>query len=329
MVAARRALFERLPRLADLVPFVELADGLPTAVEQVDDRLWVKRDDQTSSTYGGNKVRKLEFLLPVAQRRRGPLVTAGGIGSHHVLAAAVYAAGLGLDVEAVLFPQPVTDDVRETTAALAALDNVRVTRVPHRYLMPAALAQRLAALTPRRPYLLWPGASTPLGTLGYVGAGVELVDAVVGNGLPRPDVVVVPLGSGGTAVGIALGLALAGWADTTVLAVRAADPVATNGRVLGALEAGTTALLAIGGAWPRRTRLEIDGRWFGGVYGKPTVAGDNAMAVAAGMDLPLEPTYTAKAFAAALDRMRRGERVLFVQTFSGTKRPVPTAALSP
>ena len=329
MVDASRALFERLPRLADLVPFVPLADGLPTAIEQVDHRLWVKRDDRTSSIYGGNKVRKLEFLLPIAQRRRGPVVTAGGIGSHHVLAAAVYAAELGLEVDAVQFPQPLTDDVHETMSALGALDNVRVTPVPHRYLMPAALARRMAALAPRRPLLLWPGASTPLGTLGYVGAGVELVDAIASGGLPRPDVVVVPLGSGGTAVGVALGLALAGWGDTTVLAVRAADRTATNGRVLGALEAGTAALLAIGGARPRRTRVEIDGRWFGGVYGKPTPAGDRAMAIAADMDIALEPTYTAKAFAAALDRMEHGERVLFVQTFSAKQSPVPMAAPRP
>jgi hypothetical protein len=66
-----RALFDRLPRLADLVPFVALADGLPTPVEPLADGLWVQRDDRSSSAYGGNKVRKLEFLLPVARRRAG------------------------------------------------------------------------------------------------------------------------------------------------------------------------------------------------------------------------------------------------------------------
>ena len=98
MVSTRtRALFERLPRLSDLVPFTALADGLPTPVDHVDDRLWAQREEHTSSAYGGNKVRKFEFLLPVAERRGGPLLTAGGIGSHHVLAAAVHAGRLGLD----------------------------------------------------------------------------------------------------------------------------------------------------------------------------------------------------------------------------------------
>ena len=104
----------------DLVPFTSLADGLPTPVEQLDERLWVQREDVTSTVYGGNKVRKLEFVLPVAQRRGGPLVTAGGVGSHHVLAAAVHAGCLGLQVDAVLYPQPSTDDVRRTHAELRA-----------------------------------------------------------------------------------------------------------------------------------------------------------------------------------------------------------------
>ena len=313
MVAERRALFERLPRLVDLVPFVELADGLPTPVEQVDDRLWVKRDDRTSSEYGGNKVRKLEHVLPVARRRGGPVLTAGGRGSHHIVAAAVHARRLGLDVEAVVYPQPVTDDVRATEAAVEKL-GVRVTPIANPYLMPVALAARLAALAPRKPYLLWPGASTPLGSLGYVGAGLELA----ASGIDEPDAVVVPLGSGGTAVGTALGLRLAGWDRARVVAVRSADLTVTNRAVLRGLEGGTAALLALGGWTPRPGRWSIDGRWFGGAYGRPTDAGDAATRTAADRyDLILEPTYTAKAFAASLALMDRGQRVVFVQTFGG------------
>jgi 1-aminocyclopropane-1-carboxylate deaminase/D-cysteine desulfhydrase-like pyridoxal-dependent ACC family enzyme len=315
---ARRALFERLPRLADLVPFTSLADGLPTPVEQLDERLWVQRDDATSTVYGGNKVRKFEFVLPVAQRRGGPLLTAGGVGSHHVLAAAVHAGRLGLEVDAVLYPQPSTPDVERTHAELSSLDHVHVTRVPSPYLMPAALAARMARLAPRRPYLLWPGASTPLGTLGYVSAGLELVEAFADARWPEPDVVVVPLGSGGTAVGTALGLALAGWAHAEVLAVRAADAVVTNRVVLRALEAGTAAILALGGWRPRPARINIARQWFGAGYGHRTRAGDEATRVAADMDMELEPTYTAKAFAAALDQLGRGKRVAFVQTFAGS-----------
>ncbi|MEY2568225.1 MAG: hypothetical protein QOE35_2754 [Actinomycetota bacterium] len=307
-----RALFDRLARMEDLVPFVELADGLPTPVEQIDDRLWVKRDDLTSSRYGGNKVRKFEFLMPVAERRGGPILTAGGIGSHHVLAAAIWARQLGLDVEAVLYPQPVTDDVRHTQAELRRV-GARVTLTPHRYLMPVTLAQRLAALAVRKPYLLWPGASTPLGTLGYVSAGLELV----ASGIPEPDSVVVSLGSGGTCVGLALGLTLGGWTRAKVVAARAADVTVTNMAVLGSLEAATASLLALGGWRPRPARLKIDTGWLGPGYGHPTEAGDAATRAAAAYGLAVEPTYTAKAFACALDRHNDGQRVVFVQTFAG------------
>ena len=310
---AERALFDRLPRLADLVPFTPLADGLPTPVEQIGEQLWVQRDDRTSSVHGGNKVRKLEHVLPVAQRRGGPVLTAGGTGSHHVLAAAVWCGRLGLEVEAVQFPQPETDDVHRTQQELDTLGSVRVTPVASPYLMPVGLAARLAALAPRRPYLLWPGASTPIGTLGYVTAGLELV----ASGVPEPDDGVVPLGSGGSAVGTALGLLLGGWRRARVVAVRAADPIATNRSVLRSLEAGTAAVLALGGWVPRPGHLHVDGRWFGPGYGHPTEAGEAATEWAATWDITLEPTYTAKAFAAALDLNRRGRRVVYVHTFAG------------
>jgi len=224
-------------------------------------------------------------------------------------------------VDAVLYPQPETPDVENTKAWLAAI-GVHVTRVPNPYLMPAGLAARLAALAPRRPYLLWPGASTPLGTLGYVSAGLELAAAFEAQAWREPDTVVVPLGSGGTAVGAALGLALAGWDRARVLAVRAADAVVTNRAVLAGLEVGTAALLALAGWRPRPARLDIDRHWFGAGYGHPTRAGDEAMAVAADLGLTLEPTYTAKAFAAALDQLGRGRRVAFVQTYAGAISPL-------
>jgi D-cysteine desulfhydrase len=273
VTAADRALFDRLPRCSKVVPFTPLADGLPTPVTRLDERLWVQRDDSTSTAYGGNKVRKLEFVLPVAARRGGPVLTAGGIGSHHVLAAAVHARRLGLEVEAVQFPQPMTSDVARTAAVLADLGGVRITRVPSPYLMPVALAARLAALARRSPYLLWPGASTPLGCLGHVSAGLELVAAIAAAGEGEPDEVVVALGSGGSAVGLALGVALGGWTTAVVRAVRVADRIVTNRVALAPLVAGTRALLArASGVRPARPRLTIDGRWFGPGYGHPTAA---------------------------------------------------------
>jgi D-cysteine desulfhydrase len=192
--------------------------------------------------------------------------------------------------------------------------------------MPAGLAARLAALAPRRPYLLWPGASTPLGTLGYVSAGLELVDAFGERGWPEPDDVVVALGSGGTAVGTALGIRVGGWQRARVVGVRVADPMVTNTGVLRALEMGTRALLALGGLVAHRGRLAVDGRWFGSGYGAPTERGRRAAERGTAVGLAVEPTYTAKALAAALDLHDRGRRVVFIQTFAGQSTGVEVDA---
>jgi 1-aminocyclopropane-1-carboxylate deaminase/D-cysteine desulfhydrase-like pyridoxal-dependent ACC family enzyme len=314
-LATERALFERVPRLADLVPFVPLADGLPTPVHQAEERLWVQRDDLSDSRYGGNKVRKLEHLLAVAARRGGPVLTAGAIGSHHVVATAVHAGQLGLPVEAVRFPQPMTDHVTEMAARAEAL-GVRTTMAPTPETMPFVLARRWAVLSRQRGTLVTPGGSTPLGVLGYVGAGLELVDRFAAEGWAEPDEVVVALGSGGTAVGLAVGLALGGWRRATVVAVRVADRIVTNRPVLVGLETGVRGLLAVGGAVPPRARWRIDGRWFGPGYGHPTPAGRAAAERALGWGVTSEPTYTAKALAAAADRLDAGRRVVFLQTLA-------------
>jgi 1-aminocyclopropane-1-carboxylate deaminase/D-cysteine desulfhydrase-like pyridoxal-dependent ACC family enzyme len=311
----QRALFDRVPRLADLVPFVPLADGLPTPVDRVDERLWVQRDDLSDSHYGGNKVRKLEHLLAIAARRGGPVLTAGALGSHHVVATAVHGARLGLEVEAVRFPQPTTPHVEEMAARAEAL-GVRSTMAPTSTAMPFVLARRWADLARRGGTLVTPGGSTPIGVLGYVGAGLELVGRFAAEGWEEPDDVVVALGSGGSSVGLSLGLALGGWRRATVVAVRVADRIVTNAPVLRSMEAGVRSLLALGGAVPPPARWRIDGRWFGDGYGHPTAEGTAAGERAAALGIHSEPTYTAKALAAAFERLDAGRRVVFLQTLS-------------
>ena len=308
--APHRQIFQRAPALRDLVPFVHLAD-LPTPVDQVDDGLWVKRDDLTSSVYGGNKVRKLEFVLGAPARRRHRLLTAGGMGSHHVEAVATHGARLGLVTEAVIYGVEVVDD---PAAALARLEDlaVRIHRVGSEYLMPLALARRLR----RGVHLVMPGASTPLGALGYVEAGLELAQQMP----PAADCVVTALGSGGTAVGLALGLAWGG-CDAEVLAPLVSSPLVANRVVLSALEAGTRALLATGGVAPPRTRLRALTGYVGPGYGQSSEEGTRAAREAEALGVAVERTYTAKAFAAALDARRRGRHVVFVQTWAGPREP--------
>src|SRR4051794_3427357 len=117
---AELALFDALPALAANTPHDPLG-RFPTRLHRLDGvvppavELWVKRDDEGGAAYGGNKVRKLEFLVAEARARgKGRLVTIGGFGSHHVLATGVYGRAAGLAVDAVVFPQPLTPHVLET-----------------------------------------------------------------------------------------------------------------------------------------------------------------------------------------------------------------------
>ncbi len=281
--------------------------------------LWVKRDDLTAPIYGGNKVRKLEYVLGDARARgRTELLTAGAAGSHHVLATALYGAQEGFRVRAVLIAQPRTD---------GALDNLRaglarglVARPSAEALVPLALARSYR----RGSFYVQVGGSSVLGAMGYVDAARELAAQVRAGQMPTPDLVVVTLGSGGTAAGLAAGFALEGL-PTRVLGVSVVGPArafAWHARWL----AQACAARARGEgeradrAWRRdvSARLATTDRWLGAGYGHPTPEGARAQAAAHGAGLALDPTYTAKAFAAALDAVEGGGArvVLFWHTLS-------------
>lgn len=282
----------------------------PTPVDQVAERLWIKRDDRVAEPYGGNKVRKLERFFDAAEaegKRR--ILTMGAAGSHQVLATAIYGRARGFEVEAVLVPQPST---------VHAVDNLRIALghglagvpAPAWSVAPAIVATRLR----RDTYFIPLGGSNVTGSLGYVEAGRELAKQIGEGALPEPDVVVVALGSGGTAAGLAVGLEEARL-RTRVVGVAVSHPA----RVLAVMAsrlARDTARAA--GVAPRAAaRLEVDRRWVGRGYGYFTRDAQEAIADARDLGVELDPTYTAKAFACALARVRAGEeRVLFWHTLS-------------
>ncbi len=259
--------------------------------------LWVKRDDLTHPVYGGNKVRKLERLLAaVPSPRSGArprVVTVGAAGSHHVLATAYFGAQAGMDVEAVLFPQPATAHVAEVLRADIAL-GARLFTAPSVPL--AALGVVGRALGGAR--VIPPGGSNVAGALGYVEAAFELEAQVRSGAMPEPDVCVVALGSGGTAAGLAAGFAAAGM-KTRVVGACILQPTWLAGMTARGL--ARACLRRLGSEASLAGRLTVDARFVGAGYGHATPEGDEATALArehAG--LALDPTYTAKAFACAL-----------------------------
>jgi 1-aminocyclopropane-1-carboxylate deaminase/D-cysteine desulfhydrase-like pyridoxal-dependent ACC family enzyme len=263
----------------------------------------VKRDDLTGEPYGGNKVRKLEYILADARARGATrLVTVGAVGSHHVLATTLYGESAGFTVEAALMPQPRTEHVVEVLRA--GLGHGMRPLAAGSYA--AVVAKLIPRVVGRGAYFVTVGGSSPRGSLGYVDAARELAAQVRAGEMPEPDLVVVALGSGGTAGGLAAGLELEGL-RSRVVGVVVAEPawfVALRARRLA-----RACLRLAGGRRPARgwldARLEIDRAWLGLGYGFTTEAGTRAMQAAEGVGLVLDPTYTAKTFAAALDRVER------------------------
>jgi 1-aminocyclopropane-1-carboxylate deaminase/D-cysteine desulfhydrase-like pyridoxal-dependent ACC family enzyme len=289
----------------------------PTRVERLDALgMWVKRDDLTSPIYGGNKVRKLERLIPEALARgKKRIITVGAAGSHHVLATAVFAKRAGLAVEAAVVPQPRTEHVVDNMRADLAMG---ATLHPARTYPGAGLSMVLHGGLAKSTYLVPMGGSNVMGSLGYVDAAKELLAQIEAGELPFPDAIVVTVGSGGTAAGIVAGLALAG-VKTVVVGVVVAAPVWFVRFWTRRLVRATYA--AAGGTDPRalaNVPLELVTSQLGKGYGEPTDAARRALEVGEKAGLHLDLTYTAKCFAGALECVQsaRFENVLYWHTLS-------------
>jgi D-cysteine desulfhydrase len=286
----------------------------PTPVERVD-ALWIKRDDLTSDLYGGNKVRKLELLLGAARDAgRTRIVTMGAVGSHQVVATAIYGAREGFTVDAVVVGQPATLEA-ERNLRVALAQGVRAHACPAWSLAPAYVAARLG----RDAYFIPLGGSNVLGSLGFVDAAHELAAQVRAGALSEPDVVVVAMGSGGTAAGLAVGFEQAGL-RTRVLGVAVSPPTPVLRHLARRLAQKTAeaAGMPVAAALRAAKRIDVDGRWIGRGYGHATAEGAQALATARRGGLALDPTYTAKAFACALACAERGDagEVLYWHTLS-------------
>ena len=312
-------LLGRFPHLARTLARVDLR-VVETPVERwsVDGTLLLaKRDDLTTATLGGNKVRALELLLADI----GPdhtVLTVGPTGSTHAMATAHFCGRLGARCEVITWPQEMHEVSRATSSRLERLAAVKRTRsFPSAYLR--ATVRRL------RADLRWipAGGSSPLGAIGHVNAALELIDQLAAEQTEMPDSIVVPLGSGGTVAGLLVGLSIAG-AATRVIAVRVVPKAIGNRMRVLRLARRTRALLsrlADRSIAPLdEALLEIDNGWYGGAYGRETTEARNAaelLRFSGGP--PLDGTYSAKTFARALARAREepDQRVLFWLTFDG------------
>ncbi len=282
-------------------------------------RILIKRDDLTGLAFGGNKARKLEFLIADAVREGATvLITSGAVQSNHARMTAAAARIAGMKACLVLTAKG-RDPVMQGNLLLDRLLGAEI-----RFVMPGEdadqqIAGAMVELRDRgeRPYLIPVGGSNAIGALGYVTATLELVAQFFQMG-EAPSHLYYASGSRGTQAGLALGAkAYSAPYRLYGIAVSGGDPEKTERAVAIANEAA--ALLGI----PARLsadELLTDEGYIGEGYGIPTAACLEAIRLLAHNEgIFLDPVYSGKAMAGMIDHIRRGkippaETVVFLHT---------------
>ncbi len=324
---------DRLPRTpfamvpTPLVRLVALERALQDELGHAVPEILIKLDAYTGFGLGGNKVRKLEYVL--AGERLGDvthLVTAGGVQSNHARVTAAAAARLGLRCVLVLNGE--APAIPRGNARLQRLFGAEVITVSSREERTSTMIQVTEdiAAAGGEALAIPVGASTPLGALGYVRAFVEFENQLRSRSVEggaastsAPTVVFVASSSAGTLAGLHLGASLIGRTDIDLIGVSADTPRAelletTSRLAMGAgLRIGWSGTLDTG-------RLDVADGYVGTGYGIPTRDSERAAELfgrAAGV--VLDQTYTAKAAAGMIDWLRTGRvtsdnRVVFWHT---------------
>jgi L-cysteate sulfo-lyase len=279
------------------LPHLSIRLGGPT--------LWVKRDDQTGLATGGNKTRKLEFLVADAlQQRADTLITVGAPQSNHARQTAAAAAKAGLKSALVLRGAPPTD--RTGNILLDDLVGAEIFWAGTRSLneMAADVAEELSSRG-QRPYLIPLGGSNPIGAAGYAAAMLEFNEQARVSDL-HFDAIVFATSSGGTQSGLVLGAKLSGYTDR-VLGI-SVDHTADYLVPLLVKLANATAQ-HIGAALTFSAQdFEVNDHYLGGGYavmGEPEREAIRLCAQTEG--LLVDPVYTGRAMAGLIDLIRAGE----------------------
>lgn len=290
-------------KLGHLPTPIDSLDRLSTRIDGY--RIWVKRDDCTGLATGGNKTRKLEFLLADALAKKAEIVvTSGAIQSNHVRQVAAASARLGLGCVLALF-----DVVPDRTEFYGVVGNVLLDRLfgAEMRFFPElenpdfsldAISSELIA-EGKRPYLIPVGGSNGLGALAYATAFLEALEQF--KALREPlHAIVVPSGSGGTVAGLLLGAILSGWPGK-IIGVSVSDK---NERAIEKVrrpQLEGAEFLNVPIEIVNQTAIFIDDRFIGPDYGIPTAECVRAIKLLASTEgLLLDPVYTGKAMAGLL-----------------------------
>ncbi len=310
--------FERIPRLA--------LGHYPTPIEKMPrlraalgggPNLYIKRDDYAGPGFGGNKVRKLEYVLAAAQAQgAGTVITCGGENSNHCRVTAMLAARLGLGCVLVL-NRPAAPAGKPASLAIDEWVGARVVSVERRQDRAPTMERIADELrgAGRVPYVIPVGASTPLGAMGFVSAASELAAQMEVTGR-RFDAIFFSSSSGGTHAGLAAGMDLFFPGDTGLFGVSPDDSSESIRQTVQGILNGMGQRLGVAFA----AAITVLDEFIGEGYGIESAAGREALELAARTEgVLLDPVYTAKAMAALMDWVRRGKldsshNVLFLHT---------------
>jgi 1-aminocyclopropane-1-carboxylate deaminase/D-cysteine desulfhydrase-like pyridoxal-dependent ACC family enzyme len=329
----------RFPGLALALPYLSLGD-LPTPLEDAPalaDRLGlgalaVKRDDLTSPLYGGNKVRKLEYLLADALATGcDAVVTYGSVGSNHALATSVFATRLGLRAHAVLVDQPASPVVAQKLRFLLHIG--AVIHAAGSFNQTQRIFEQIRdshAGGPQGVYDIPWGGSNWRGAVGFVAGALELARQTAARGEPPPDYLYVSGGTLGTVIGLSLGLRAAGL-GTRIVAPRAVPSGAKSAEhAASQLRDVNREIHARDPDFPLfddpLANVELRPEFYGPGYAEATPEATEAIALMKDLQqVKLEMTYTGKAFAGLLVDARSGrlagKRVVFWNTYSSAPYP--------
>ncbi|MCJ1900139.1 MULTISPECIES: 1-aminocyclopropane-1-carboxylate deaminase/D-cysteine desulfhydrase [Paracoccus] len=310
------------------VPKIPLAFA-PTPVERLmrlgadlGIELFVKRDDYTGFGGGGNKVRKLEYLMADAVARGVKvLITTGGHQSNHARMTAAAARHFGMHPVLVLRGN-------EPSGFQGNLLLDRLFGAEIEFLDPDAyfdlIGPRMQAHADRarergqEPYIMPVGGATPLGALGYASAVRELAEQFAALALPAPDVIVTAVGSGGTLAGIEIGLTQY-WPGTKAIGIAVSGSAVPFPDRIAPMATEGAKLVGLDRVW-RPEEIHVETGYFGEAYAVPSEAGNAAIKRLAMQEgLLLDPVYTGKGMAGLLGLVEdgtipKGARVLFLHT---------------
>ena len=324
----RPLLFEEFPDLEANIPWINIAPlrtpliNLTHLQEMLGlDSLWLKQDNLTSPIYGGNKTRKLEFLLADAlEKECTKVMTVGAIGSNHCVANAAFCKELNLKPVSALTDQPITTYVRNNLL-LELYFKAEIIYSPDREGLQNKIQSKLKNNTGL--YFHGPGGSTPLGILGFVNAVLELKDQINNGEMPEPDYIYNACGSMGTTAGLSLGVKLAGL-KTIIYSIKVSHSPSIDG-IIRLANKGWKLLEKNDKKIPKITyeHLKLDGGYFGDSYGKPTKECLEAIKLLKEMEnVTLEPTYTGKTMAGLISNAQKeklklkDKTILFWNTFN-------------